>query len=61
MKSKVFKTKVNTRDGLLARILDAAARIKKLEYQTRRKKKRHPRTRVAKHIEVDVGIFEQLL
>jgi hypothetical protein len=31
MKSKVYKTNVNTRDALLARILDAAARIKKHE------------------------------
>jgi hypothetical protein len=37
MKSEVYKTKVDTRDELLVRILDAAARLKKREDQMRRK------------------------
>jgi hypothetical protein len=36
MKSEVYKMKVDTRDELFARILDAAARIKKGEGQLRR-------------------------
>ena len=47
MKSEVYKRKVDTRDELLARILDAAARIKKSEDQLRRTK-HDIRTRVAK-------------
>jgi hypothetical protein len=44
----------------LAGILDTAARIKKFEDQIRRKT-RDFRTRVAKFIEGDGGIFEHLL
>jgi hypothetical protein len=47
-------------DELLARILDAAASIKKREDQLRRTT-RDLRTRVAKCTEVDVGILEHLL
>jgi hypothetical protein len=36
MKSEVYKWKVDTRDELLARILDAAVRIKKREDRLRR-------------------------
>jgi len=36
MKSEVYKRKVDTRDELLARILDAAACIKKHEHLLRR-------------------------
>jgi hypothetical protein len=46
--------------GLLPRILDADARIKKGEDQLRQKT-RDLRTRVAECIEVDGGIFENLL
>jgi hypothetical protein len=60
MKNEVHKRKVDTRDELLARILDAAVRTQKHEYQLRRTT-RDLRTRVAKRIEVDGGIFEQLL
>jgi hypothetical protein len=60
MKSEVYKTKVDTRDELLARILYAAARINKFEDQLRRTT-RDLRTRVAKCTEVDDGIFENLL
>ena len=60
MKSEVYKTKVDTRDELLARIFDAAACIKKREDQLRRTT-RDLRTRVAKCTEVDGGIFEHFL
>jgi len=60
MKSEVYKTKVDTTDELLARILDAADRIKKREDQLRRTT-RDLRTRVAKCTEVDGGICEHLL
>jgi hypothetical protein len=57
MKSEVYKRKVDTRDELLARILDAAVRIKQREdYLRRRTRDLH--TRVAKRIEVNRGIFE---
>jgi hypothetical protein len=48
------------KDELLARILDAAACIKKREDQLRRTT-RDLRTRVAKCTEVDGGISERLL
>jgi hypothetical protein len=51
---------VDIADELRARILGAAARIKRREYQLRRTT-RDLRTRVAKCIEVDGGIFEHLL
>jgi hypothetical protein len=60
MKCEVYKKKVDTRDELLARILDAAAGIKKREDQLRRTT-REIRTRVAKCTEVDGGTFECLL
>jgi len=50
---------VNKRDEVLARILNAAARIKKRGDQPRRTT-RDLRTRVAKCAEVDGGIFENL-
>jgi len=55
-----YKWKVETADELLARILDAAACIKKREDQLRRKT-RDLRTRAAKCTEVDGGISEHLL
>jgi hypothetical protein len=60
MKSEVYVRKVDTRDELIARILDAAARIKKREDQLTQTT-RDLRTRVAKCTEVDGGIFERLL
>jgi hypothetical protein len=57
MRTKVCKTKLDTREELLALILNAAARIKKSEDQLRRTT-RDLRTRVAKWTEVDGGIFE---
>jgi hypothetical protein len=60
MKSEIYEWKVDTRDKFFARMLDAAARIKKREDQLRRTT-RDLRTRVAKCIEVDGGIFEYFL
>ena len=59
-KSELYKTKVDEPDELLAPILDAAACIKKREYQLRRTT-RDIRTRVAKCAECGGGIFEYLL
>jgi hypothetical protein len=59
MKNEIYKRKADTRQELLARILDAAARIKKREDQLRRTT-RDLSTRVAKWTEVDGGIFEHL-
>ena len=55
-----YKSKMETTDELLARILDAAVCIKKRENQLR-SKTRDLRKQVAKCIEVDSGIFEHLL
>jgi hypothetical protein len=60
MKSEVYKRKVDIRDDLLARVLDAAARIKKREDELGRTT-HDLRTRVTKWIEFDGGIFEHLL
>jgi hypothetical protein len=60
IKIEVYKTKVDTPGELLARILDAAASITKREDQLKRSTRRF-RTRVAKCIEVDGGIFEHSL
>ena len=60
MKSEVYKRKVDTPDELLARILGAAACIKKQEDQLRRTT-RDLRTQVAKCAEVHGGIFKCLL
>jgi hypothetical protein len=60
MKSEVYKRKVDTRDELLARILDAAARIKIREDNFRRTTC-DLHTRDAKCVEVGGGIFQHLL
>jgi hypothetical protein len=60
MKSGVHKRKVDTRDELLARILDAAARIKKGEDQLRRAEL-DLRKRFAKCAELDGGIFRTFI
>jgi hypothetical protein len=57
MKCEVYKLKVNTRESLLAGILDAAVSVKKREGQLRRTK-RDFHTGVAKCTEVDGGISE---
>jgi hypothetical protein len=60
MKSEVYRRKVNTWDELLDRISDAIARIKERQDEFRRAT-RHVLTRVAKCIDVDGGIFENVL
>jgi hypothetical protein len=60
LKSEVYERKVDTRDELLAGLSDVADRIKRREDQLRRRT-RKLRTRFAKCIEVDGGIFEHLL
>jgi hypothetical protein len=58
MKGEVHKRKVDTRDKLLARSLDAATRIKKRDQL--RRTIRDLRTGLAKCIEVDGGIFSNI-
>jgi hypothetical protein len=58
MKCEVYNRRVDARIELLARILDAAARIKKREDQLRRTT-RDLQTRGAKCTEVDGAIFER--
>jgi hypothetical protein len=60
VRREVYKRKVDTRDELLARVVDAAARIKNREDRLRRTK-RELRTRTAKCTEADGRIFEHLL
>ena len=60
MDSEVYQRKVDTADELLARILDAAACIKKCEDQMRRTA-RDLRARVEKCVEVGGRICEHLL
>jgi uncharacterized heparinase superfamily protein len=57
----MYKKKVDKRDELLARILDAAAHVKKCDEDQLRRTTRDLRTRIAKRIVVDGGIFERLL
>ena len=59
MKSKVCKEKVNTRDELVARIMNSAALIKQERQDDLRRATRRPyiAKRVEKCIEVDGGIF----
>jgi hypothetical protein len=60
MKSEENKEKVNTRDKLVARIMNSAALIKQ-ERQDDLRRDTHIVKRVEKCIEVDGGIFEHLL
>jgi hypothetical protein len=60
MKSEVYRRKVNTWDELLDRIMDAIARIREPQDELRRAT-RHVLTRVAKCIDVNSGIFENIL
>ena len=53
MKSEVYKEKANTRDELVARIMNSAALLKQERQDDLR--------RAEKCIEVDDGIFEHLL
>ena len=61
MKSEVYKEKVNTRDELVARIMNSAAFIKQERQDDLRVATRAVAKRVGKCIEVDGGIFEHLL
>ena len=61
MKSEVYKEKVNTRDELVARIMNSAALIKQERQDDVRSATRTIVKRVEKCVEVDGGIFEHLL
>ena len=61
MKSEVYKEKVNTRDELVACIMNSAALIKQERQDDVRRATRTIAERVEKCIEVDGGIFEHLL
>ena len=61
MKSEVDKEKVNTRDKLVARIMNSAALIKQERQDNRRRATRSIAKRVEKCIEVDGGIFKHSL
>jgi len=60
MKSEVYKEKVNTRDELVARIMNAAL-IKQESQDDLRRATTITTKRVEKCIEVNGGIFEPLL
>jgi hypothetical protein len=60
MNSEVYEIKADTRDELLARVSDAAACVKRREDQLRRTT-RDLHKQVAKCIEVDGGILENIL
>jgi hypothetical protein len=61
MKSEVYKEKVNTRDELVARIMNSAALIKQEHEDDFRTAKCTKAKRVEKCTEVDGRIFEHLL
>jgi len=61
MKSEVYKEKVNTREELVARIMNSAALMKQERQDDLRRVTRIIAKRVEKCIEVDGGIFEHLL
>jgi len=61
MKSEVYKEKVNTRDYLVARIMNSAALIKQERQDDLRRATRTVAKRVEQCTEVDGGIFEYLL
>jgi hypothetical protein len=61
MKSEVYKEKVNTRDELVARIMNSAALIKQEPQDDLRRATRTVAKRVGKCIELDGRIFEHLL
>ena len=61
MKREVCNEKVNTRDELVARIMNSAALIKQVRQDDLRRATRIVAKRVEKCIEVDGGIFEHLL
>jgi len=61
MKSEVCKEKVNTREELVARIVNSTFVIKQRRQDDLRRATRTIAKRVEKGIEVDGGIFEHLL
>jgi len=61
MKSEVYKEKVNTRDELVARIMNSAVLITQERQDDLRRVTRTIAKRVEKCIEFDGGIFEHLL
>jgi len=61
MKSEVCKEKVNTRDELVARIMNSAALIKEERQDDLRRATRTITKRVEKCTEVNGGMFEHLL
>ena len=61
MKSEVYKEKGNTRDELVARIMNSAALIKQERQDDLRRATRTIAKRVEKCFEIDGGIFEHLL
>ena len=61
MKSEVYKKKLNIRDELVARIMNSAALIKQERQDDLRRAARTIAKRVEKCMEVDGGIFENLL
>ena len=61
MKSEIYEGKVNTRDELVARIMNSAAPIKQESQDDLRRATRTVASSVEKCIEVDGGIFEHLL
>jgi len=60
-KIEVYREKVNTRDELVARIMNSAALIKQERQDDLRRATLTITKRVEKCIEVDGGIFEHLL
>jgi len=61
MKSEVYKQKLNTRDELVARIMNSAALIKQERQDDLRRATLTIAKRAEKCMEVDGGIFEHLL
>jgi hypothetical protein len=61
MKSEVYKEKVNTRDELVAHIINSAALIKEERQDDLRRATRTVAKRAEKCTEVDGGIFEHLV
>jgi len=61
MKSEVYKENVNTRDELVARIMNSADLTKQERQDDLRRATRTVAKRVENYIEVHGGIFEYLL
>jgi len=61
MKSEVYKEEVNTREELVARIMNSAALLKHERQEDLRRATRTVAKRVEMCIEVDGGIFEHSL